>query len=122
MDKIFASVQRLVDAGAFDKAAHELRAAAKASPGDPRIWLKIAEMEERAGNRDAAIKGYRKAADIYSERGSYLQTVAVYKNKLLQLAPEMVSVHVHLAELYHHLGLMDDALEQFRRAGSEADA
>ncbi|MBM4321884.1 MAG: tetratricopeptide repeat protein, partial [Deltaproteobacteria bacterium] len=90
----------------------------KENPSDARLWLKLGELEERAGKKDAAIEVYQKGAEIYAERASYLQAVAVYRNKLLAIAPEMVAARLHLAELYQHLGLLEEALAQYLEVAS----
>ncbi|MDY0061624.1 MAG: tetratricopeptide repeat protein [Myxococcota bacterium] len=112
-DKILADAQKLAERGQPAKAARELRKVTAEDPTDAKLWQRLGELEEQAGQRDAAIEAFQRSAELYSERGSYLQAVALYRNKLLPLAPELLSAHVHLAELYQHMGLVDDALEEY---------
>ena len=112
-DRVLSAVRQLVQTGALDQAAQQLRRAIEEGPDEPRLWVRLGEVQEMAGRRVPATEAYQRAAQLFSERNSYLQAVAVYKRKLLPLAPEMLSAHVRLAELYHYLGLLDDALEQY---------
>jgi len=110
---VLSEVRRLVHSGALDQAVGQLRRAIEGVPDQPQLWVCLGEVQEMAGRRTPAAEAYQRAAQLFSERNSYLQAVAVYKRKLLPLAPEMLSAHVRLAELYHYLGLLDDALEQY---------
>jgi len=113
-DKIRASAQKYLQKGQVDKAIKEFERLVEEDPKDVRTLLKIGDLQTRIGEHAAATHTYGRVAQFYSEQGFFLKAVAVYK-QILKIDPTLVDVNLKLAELYHQLGLMSDASQQYRQ-------
>lgn len=113
-DKIRASAQKYLQKGQIDKAIREYYRLVEIDPKDVRTLLKIGDLQTRSKQFDDATETYGKVARFYSEQGFFLKAVAVYK-QILKLQPTLVDVNKKLAELYHQLGLVSDATNQYRQ-------
>ena len=112
-DKIRAAAQKYLQKGQIDKAIREFERLVEDDPNDVRTLLKIGDLQTRKGDQAAATVTYGNVAKYYSDQGFFLKAVAVYK-QILKLDPALVDVNLRLAELYHQLGLMSDAIAQYR--------
>ncbi len=113
-DKIRASAQKFLQKGQIDKAIREYQRLVEEDPKDVRTLLKIGDLQTRIGSNSEATTTYGLVAQFYSEQGFFLKAVAVYK-QILKLDPNLIDVNMKLAELYHQLGLMSDAANQYRQ-------
>ncbi len=113
-DKIRAAAQKYLQKGQIDKAIREYQRLVEDDPKDVRTLLKLGDLQTRAGDNNAATTTYNQVAQFYSEQGFFLKAVAVYK-QILKLDPSLIEVNVRLAELYHQLGLLSDATNQYRQ-------
>lgn len=113
-DKIRASAQKFLQKGQIDKAIREFQRLVEEDPKDVRTLLKIGDLQTRIGNNAEATSTYGLVAQFYSDQGFFLKAVAVYK-QILKLDPNLIDVNLKLADLYHQLGLMSDAANQYRQ-------
>jgi TolB-like protein/Tfp pilus assembly protein PilF len=102
-------------------AALALACARKAFEGDPEgVWRKKA-----SGQVDRALSLDPNLAEVYLARGSLAWTleagfphgeaIADYR-RALELSPNLQPAHKALAGVYYHVGLLDEALDEFRNA------
>ncbi|HSI06372.1 MAG TPA: tetratricopeptide repeat protein, partial [Myxococcota bacterium] len=113
-DKIRASAQKFLQKGQIDKAIREYQRLVEEDPKDVRTLLKIGDLQTRIGSNSEATTTYGLVAQFYSEQGFFLKAVAVYK-QILKLDPNLIETNLKLADLYHQLGLMSDAANQYRQ-------
>jgi tetratricopeptide (TPR) repeat protein len=116
-DKHLAAAQKYLERGSFEKALGEFQNAVKEDPKDTRTWLRMAEVYVRLGQHDKATEVYQKTVDLYVEQGFFQRAVAVYKN-IIKLSPDFVEARVKLAEVFHQLGLLSDAVQQLEQAAT----
>ena len=112
-DKIRAAAQKYLQKGQLDKAIKEFERLVEDDPNDVRTLLKIGDLQVRKGDQQAATKTYGSVAKYYSDQGFFLKAVAVYKH-ILKLDPNLQDINQRLAELYQQLGLVSDAINQYR--------
>lgn len=77
-----------------------------------RAKLKLADIYSRKKEIPTAIKVYREVADEYAKENFHLKAIAVYKT-ILKLAPTLIDINEKLGELYHRVGLDNDAINQY---------
>ncbi|MCA9520772.1 MAG: tetratricopeptide repeat protein, partial [Myxococcales bacterium] len=111
--KIIATAQKFLQKGQFSKAIKEYLKIVAEDSNDIRTWLKIADLYSKSGDLVNATETYRKVADYYAKQGFYLKAVAVNK-QILKIDPNLVDVHIELANLYKQLGLLGDAIAQYQ--------
>ena len=116
-DKHLAAAQKYLERGSFEKASGEFQNAVKEDPKDTRTWLRMAEVYVRLGQHDKATEVYQKTVDLYVEQGFFQRAVAVYKN-IIKLSPDFVEARVKLADIFHQLGLLSDAVQQLEQAAT----
>jgi tetratricopeptide (TPR) repeat protein len=93
---------------AFDKVLNEYLDAAKNSPEDIRIHIKIAELYLKNNNRDKAISEYLYAANTYRGKKLFQIAISIY-NHILSIDPGQTAVYMTLADIYHKNGFNGDA-------------
>ena len=111
--KFLDAAQKHLQKGAYDKAIKELQKLLEEDPRDVRTLLKIGDIYAKKGDGAEATKTYRRVAEAYSEQGFFLKAVAVYK-QILKHEPQNLEVALKLAELYEHLGVMQEAMVQYQ--------
>jgi pilus assembly protein FimV len=114
-DKIRAAAQKYLQKGQTEKAIKEYERLVEDDPKDAPTLSKLGHLQNRAGMKDAAIATYTKVAQFYSEQGFSLRAVATYKLILTEIDANQLEVNQKLAELYQQLGLVSDAVNQFRQ-------
>ena len=107
--KILTSAQKFIQKGNYAKAIREYERAVEMDPNDLRVLLKLGEAYQKDGDVEGAIETYNRVARRHATTGFLLKAAAVYK-RILSLQPTNVEVHVRLAEVYHQLGLLSDAM------------
>jgi pilus assembly protein FimV len=110
--KILNDATKFLQKGAYDKAVRELQKLVEDDPKDVRTILKVGDILAKKGDKEDAIRSYRRVAELYGEQGFFLKAVAVYK-QILKLDPQHFEVTLKLAELYEQLGLLQEALAQY---------
>src|SRR3990167_583042 len=111
-EKIIKAAEKLFKAGKYDKAIKEYQKLLAEDPADMRARLKLADIYARAKDLPTAIKTYREVADQYAQDNFHLKAIAVYKT-VLKLAPTLVEINDRLGDLYHKVGLDNDAMNQY---------
>jgi len=90
-------------AGKPKKALEALIELAKLEPDDPRLWLKIADVRLKSGDREGAIQDYLRAAERYAEDGFAVQAIAIYKI-VLRIDPSRDEIKRKLSALSSERG------------------
>ncbi|MBI4374363.1 MAG: tetratricopeptide repeat protein [Deltaproteobacteria bacterium] len=111
-EKIIAQAEKFAKTGKFEKAIKELQKAAGDDMLDMRVRLKIADLYARMKKNQEAIKQYIEVADFYYRKNFHLKAIAVYK-AVLKLNPMFVEGNERLGDLYHEMGLKEDAINQY---------
>ncbi len=111
-EKIIEAAEKLYKAGKYDKAIKEYQKLLAEDPSDMRAKLKIGEIHAKNKDLPTAIKIYREVADHYAQDNFHLKAIAVYKN-ILKLSPTLIEINEKLGDLYHRVGLDNDALNQY---------
>lgn len=107
--KHLAAAQKHMAKGNHAKAVREFERAFELDPTDVRVLLKVGEAKQKAGDGAGATETYYQVAALHGQNGFLLKAAAVYK-RILTLDPRNVDVHLRLAEVYHQLGLLSDAM------------
>lgn len=115
--KSINNAQKYIQKGNFDKAIRELKKLIEEDPRDVRTLLKIGDIYTKKGDRAEATAVYSQVAEFYGEQGFFLKAVAVYK-QILKYDPKNLEVTVKLAELYEHLGLIQEAMVQYQNVAN----
>ena len=85
--------------GEWKKALEYLRRHCLKEPQDLRSRLKVAELLERLGQKEEALRMFRKVAEGYASDGFILQAISVNK-VVLRMNPSAKDVSERLAHLY----------------------
>ena len=91
--------QRALSRGEWSKALQYLQKYCAEDPTDLRSRHKVAELLERLGRKEEAIREYRKLAEDFAEEGFLLQAISVNKI-ILRIDPSLKDVNERLAHLY----------------------
>lgn len=118
--KIINAAQKYISKGQWDRAIKELQKLVAEDPSDVRTLLKLGDVYSKKGDREEASRVYKQVAESYSEQGFFLKAVAVYK-QILKHDPKHLEVTLKLAELYEHLGLQSEAMQQYTAAAAIHD-
>jgi tetratricopeptide (TPR) repeat protein len=113
--KVIASAHKFLAKGNLKRAVKEYEKVLKDDPSDIRTKLKVADLLFRLGEKDLATSTFEEVAQFYASQGFLLKAVAVYK-QVQKLKPDDVEVHQALAALYQQIGLVGDAVAQYRES------
>ncbi|MBM4387154.1 MAG: tetratricopeptide repeat protein [Deltaproteobacteria bacterium] len=113
--KIIASAQAYQQKGNFKKAIKEYLKILKEDPSDVRTRLRVAELWYKNGEHAKAVEAFKEVAVFYRDQGFLLKAVAVYK-QILKIHTVDPDLFMALGLLYQQLGLIPDAITQFRYA------
>jgi cAMP-dependent protein kinase regulator len=91
--------QRALSRGEWGKALRHLQDYCAEDSADLRSRLKMAEVLERLGRKEEAVREFRKLAEDFAEGGFLLQAVAVSKI-ILRIDPSQKDVNQQLAHRY----------------------
>jgi len=91
--------QRALSRGEWSKALRHLQEYCAEDPTDFRFRLKMAEVLERLGRKEEAVREFRKLAEDFTEAGFLLQAVSVNKI-ILRIDPSQKDVNERLAHHY----------------------
>lgn len=112
--KLLKSAQAYLQKNKFDKALEDYTKLLEDDPRDSRTLLKIAEIKLKLNDVAGACRVFGQVAAHYTEDGFFLKAVAVYK-QIQKLAPTNADISQKLAALYGQLGLVTDAVAQYKR-------
>lgn len=135
-DKVLLAAQKLVEKKRYDKAVVEYQKIIAEDPKDARTLLKIGDLYLKMEQYVEAITTYERVGQFYSQTGFALKAIAVYKQIreiIVKHVPHLEDRFGHivpcLAEIYHTLGLISDALAAYdevatrlQKAGRDRDA
>ena len=82
-------------------------------PDNANAHMKLAEIYQKKGEKQKAISEYLLAADIFTEKQSYDQAIALYK-QLYRQDPSLDQVYLKIADIYRERGFLADAVAQYR--------
>ncbi len=116
-NKTLGQVQKHIAREQYDRAIKLLEQLVEEDPNDVRSLLKLGDVYVKKGDRDVAVKVYKRVAKQYSEQGFFMKAVAIYK-QILKHKSKNVEALMQLAELYEHLGLASEARQQYLLAES----
>lgn len=115
------SVQRLAaealssqDEARVTEAVAALEDALALDPGDAKVADQLGDLQTRAGDPFAAVGYYRKAAEAYERDDQVDKAVAIWR-KVIRTRPELLDVHVWLADLLVRSGRTADAKGVYER-------
>ncbi|HQC43645.1 MAG TPA: tetratricopeptide repeat protein, partial [Myxococcota bacterium] len=113
--KTIAAAHKYLAKGNLKRAVKEYEKVLKDDPSDIRTKLKVADLLFKLGDHEKAVRTFHEVADFYASQGFLLKAVAVYK-QVQRVKPDNVEVHLSLAALYEQIGLVGDAIIQYRDA------
>lgn len=112
-DKLIEDAQKFVQRGQFDKAAKIYEQILTIEPATIPLRQKLAELLIKCGRIDDARKELETVGKYFSKNGFFLKSVAVYK-QLQKLFPTDIAITLTLAELNENLGLIANALAEYK--------
>lgn len=90
---------RALSKGEWGRALDHFQKHCSQEPSDLRSRLKMAEVLERLGRKEEAVREYRKVAEAFAMEGFLLQAISVNK-MILRINPSLKDVNDRLAQLY----------------------
>ncbi len=112
-EKFLAAAQKNLLKGQIGKAIKDYEKIVESDAKDIRNRQKLAELYSRNQRPEKALETYERVAKHYVDNGFFLKALAVYKQmqKVDATRPEL---YQHLAELNVKLGLIGNALTEYR--------
>ncbi len=86
--------------------------AVKISPNDPLPMQKVAEIHEKLGDLDKAIKAYMDVAELYARNKDIEKAIRSWSH-VVALNPESMPAHSRLALVYERLGDTSNAMNEY---------
>ncbi|HEX9076821.1 MAG TPA: tetratricopeptide repeat protein [Anaerolineae bacterium] len=93
--------------GQLESALHEHRISSKMQPNDSQSLLRIAQLQEKMGQKGEAVATYLAIAEVHVSHKAMGKAVEVWQ-KAIALEPDRTDVHGRLADAFeqgHHLSL-----------------
>ena len=112
-DQLIASAQKNLEKGQINKAIKDYQELLRLEPKVDQYKQKLADLLSRANLKTEALGLYDSLAKGYAERGFFAKAVAVYK-QMQRIDPSDTNVYLRLAELNRNLGLIGNALAEYR--------
>lgn len=113
--KVLQAAEKYVLQGKIEAAIEEYSKILKKDPKDLMTLNTIADLYDRAGKKEAALKCFHDLAEKSIEAGFVPRSIAVYK-RITKLDPESVPTWIRLGELYSMQGLLRDARTHYLQA------
>jgi tetratricopeptide (TPR) repeat protein len=82
-------------------------------PENATYQLKLAEIYQKKGEEERSMAKYLQAAEIFARDSIFPQAMAIYR-QVLSLNPHLVQAHQKMAEIYKKMGLLSDAISQYK--------
>ncbi|OGP82716.1 MAG: hypothetical protein A2Y95_03560 [Deltaproteobacteria bacterium RBG_13_65_10] len=115
--KLIQDAQKFLAKGQLDRALKKYEQILLTHPNNASVRLKVGEVYERLRETKRAITEYRCVASAFASEGFYLKSIAVL-TRVVALDPEMVEVHLELAELNQRLGRLAEAVRRYQLAAN----
>lgn len=109
----------LLENSTSPQAVENLKRAHRLDPSWPRPLILLAEVREKAGDKQAAAKHLVRAGRLLLEQKLYHRALAVYRRAAL-IAPGLADPSVGIAEAQQRLGAREKAIVAFRQAAKLA--
>ena len=91
--------QRAFSRGEWKKALEYFQKLSSQKPDDFHSRLKVAELLDRLGRKEEAVRVYQEVAEAYAKEGFLLQAISIHKI-ILRIDPSSRDVSDRLAQLY----------------------
>lgn len=112
-DQLIASAQKNLEKGQINKAIKDYQELLRLEPKVDQHKQKLADLLCRANLKEDALVLYDSLAKGYAERGFFAKGVAVYK-QMQRIDPADTNVYLRLVELNCNLGLIGNAMSEYR--------
>lgn len=112
--RFLENAEKNVKRGKFQDAIQEYKKVLAVDPQDVNVRNLISDLYLRMNQKDNAIEQLYKIASHYEERGSYSQSMAVYK-KINKLNPGNIESTMKLADLYYAQGFLSEAKAEYSK-------
>ena len=112
--KFLENAEKSVKKGKFQEAIREYQKVLAVDPQDINVRNLVSDLYLRMNQKDRAIEEMYKIASHYEERGSYSQSMAVYK-KINKLNPGNIESTMKLADLYYSQGFLSEAKAEYSK-------
>ncbi len=90
----------------YHKAIHGLGTGSESV--DPSLYNKVGDLEMKAGDSAAALRGYEQAAELYADQGFYNNAIALC-GKILRVNPGRTETYLRLAQLHSRKNVIPEA-------------
>ncbi len=112
--RFLENAEKNVKRGKFQDAIQEYKKVLAVDPQDINVRSLVSDLYLRMNQKDSAIEQLYKIASHYEERGSYSQSMAVYK-KINKLNPGNIESTMKLADLYYAQGFLSEAKAEYSK-------
>jgi len=112
--RFLENAEKNVKRGKFQDAIREYQKVLAVDPQDINVRNLVSDLYLRMNQKDNAIEELYKVASHYEERGSYSQSMAVYK-KINKLNPGNIESTMKLADLYYAQGFLSEAKAEYSK-------
>lgn len=112
--RFLENAERNVKRGKLQEAIQEYKKVLAVDPQDVHVRNIVSDLYLKANQKDRAIEEMYKIASHYEERGSYSQSMAVYK-KIIKLNPGNIESSMKLADLYYAQGFLSEAKSEYSK-------
>jgi tetratricopeptide (TPR) repeat protein len=112
--RFLENAEKNIKRGKFQDAIQEYKKVLAVDPQDVNVRNLISDLYLRMNQKDNAIEQLYKIASHYEERGSYSQSMAVYK-KINKLNPGNIESTMKLADLYYAQGFLSEAKAEYSK-------
>lgn len=103
LDALKSKARKAIMAGKYEAALKLFSDIHKEEPSDLRMFTKLADMKEKTGDIQGAIRDYTKIAKRYADDGFVVQAIAINK-LILRLDPEQTEIKQRLRDLSSERG------------------
>ena len=103
LDALKTKARKAIMAGKYEAALKLFSDIHKEEPSDLRMFTKLADMKEKTGDIQSAIRDYTKIAKRYADDGFVVQAIAINK-LILRLDPEQTEIKQRLRDLSSERG------------------
>jgi tetratricopeptide (TPR) repeat protein len=114
-EKLMEEARRLIARGQLDKALKSYELLLARDPSSMQLRHKMADLLLRMGRTEAARAEYETVGGYYADNGFYPKAIALYR-QVQKLCPSDAAITLRLAELNERMGLVGNAMTEYRQA------